>query len=69
MFVEVGGTCTEAGDSEHCFCAEWWHHEGGGGGGGGEEVKGPCASVRSDTRAQAGYPFGLSVRAERDAPV
>ena len=36
---EIDGTCTEAENSERCFCsaivgvAKWWHREGGGGGG------------------------------------
>lgn len=48
--IEVGGTCTEAEDSE------WWHREGGCGGGEGEDAKGPrellfISFVRRDTRS------------------
>ena len=43
---EVDRTCTEAENSERCFCsaiagvAKWWHLEGGGGGEGGDVIAG-----------------------------
>lgn len=59
--IEVGGTCTEAEDSERHLCGAivgMAHREGGGGCGEGGDVKGPHKAlpippVRRDTHGRA----------------